>query len=104
MNLSQDTLRGDFFFFSCCSHGRKEKVFAFITIIPSEKNYPGHASTSTAKPKIHVNKLLLCTWWDQLGMIYWELLKPNETIRGDVYRLQLMRVKEAMQKERPIST
>lgn len=64
--------------------------------------YPGHASTSTAKPNIHGKKLMLCIWWDQLGVIYWELLKPNETITGDVYRRQLMRLKEAMQKERPI--
>lgn len=64
--------------------------------------YPGHASTSTAKPNIHGKKLMLCIWWDQLGVIYWELLKPNETITGEVYRRQLMRLKEAMQRERPI--
>ena len=41
---------------------------------------PGHASTSTAKPNIYGKKLLLCIWWDQLGVVYYELLKPNETI------------------------
>jgi len=35
-------------------------------------------------------KLLLCIWWDQLGVVYYELFKPNETITGD--RLQLMRL------------
>jgi len=41
----------------------------------------GHASTSTAKPNIHGKKLMLCIWWDQLGVVYYEL-KPNETITG----------------------
>ncbi|UYV76653.1 SETMAR [Cordylochernes scorpioides] len=44
---------------------------------------PGHASTSTAKPNIHGKKLMLCIWWDQLGVIYYELLQPNETITGE---------------------
>ena len=48
---------------------------------------PGHASTSTAKSNIHGKKLkLLCIWWDQLGIVYYELLKPNETITGALYR------------------
>jgi len=49
--------------------------------------YPGHASTSTAKPNIRSSKLKLCIWWDLLSIIYYELLKPNETITGDLYRL-----------------
>ncbi|UYV77681.1 MTTP [Cordylochernes scorpioides] len=44
---------------------------------------PGHASTSTAKPNIHGKKLMLCIWRDQLGVIYYELLQPNETITGE---------------------
>lgn len=62
---------------------------------------PGHASTSTAKPNIHSAKLMLCIWWDQLGVIYYELLQPNETITGDRYRLQLMRLSRALKEKRP---
>jgi len=47
---------------------------------------PGYASTSTAKPNIHGKNLMLCIWWDQLGVVYYELLKPNETITGALYR------------------
>lgn len=62
---------------------------------------PGHASTSTSKPSIHGCKLLLCIWWDQMGVVYYELLRPNETITGDFYKLQLMRVSEELKKKRP---
>ncbi|GFU80802.1 uncharacterized protein TNCV_515291 [Trichonephila clavipes] len=29
-------------------------------------------------------------WWDQLGVVYYGLLKPTETITGDRYRTQLL--------------
>ena len=51
---------------------------------------PGHALTSSAKPNIHCSKLLLCISWDRQGVIYYELLKTNDTITRDRYRLQLM--------------
>ena len=43
---------------------------------------PSHASTSSAKPNSHGSKLLLCIWWDQQCVIYYELLKTNKTITG----------------------
>lgn len=61
---------------------------------------PGEPSTSVAKPNIHGSKLLLCIWWDQRGVIYYELVKPNETITGDRYRLQLMRLSHALKEKR----
>ena len=33
---------------------------------------------------------MLCIWWDQLGVVYYELLKLNETITEALYRIQLM--------------
>jgi len=61
---------------------------------------PGHALTSTAKPNIYGKKLILCIWWDQLGVVYYELLKPNETITGALYRTQLMRLSRVLKKKR----
>ena len=62
---------------------------------------PNHASTSTAKPNIHDSKVMLCIWWDQLGVVYYELLKPTETITGDRYRKQLMRLSRGLKDKRP---
>ncbi|GFU65146.1 mariner Mos1 transposase [Trichonephila clavipes] len=63
--------------------------------------YPGHASTSTAKPNIHGSKVMFSIWWDQLGVVYYELLKPTETITGDRYRTQLMRLSRALNDKQP---
>ena len=62
---------------------------------------PGHASTSQSKPNIHASKIMLCIWWDQLGVVYYELLSPSETITGAVYRTQLMRLSRALKEKRP---
>ncbi len=38
---------------------------------------------------------------DQIGVVYFELLQPGETITGDRYRLQLMRLSRALKEKRP---
>ena len=71
---------------------------------PKEKKVtgpPSHVSTSTPQPNIHAAKVMLCIWWDQVGVIYYELLKPNETITGEQYRLQLIRLSRALREKRP---
>ena len=35
-------------------------------------------------------------------VIYYELLKPNETITGERYRMQLMRLSRALREKRPL--
>ena len=62
---------------------------------------PGQLSTSTPKLNIHGSKHILCIWWDQQGVVYYELLQPNETIMGDRCRLQLMRLSRALKVKRP---
>ena len=61
---------------------------------------PGHASTSSAKPNIHGAKVMLCNWSDQLGVVYYELLKPSETITGDRCRKYLMHLNQALKEKR----
>ena len=41
---------------------------------------PGEPSTSTARPNRYERKTMLCIWWDQKVVIYYELLKPGETV------------------------
>ena len=56
---------------------------------------------SAARPNIHVAKVMLCFWWDQLGEVDYELLKLSKTIRGDRYRMQLMRLGGALKEKWP---
>ena len=30
---------------------------------------------------------MLCVWWDQEGVIYYELLKPGETVNAHCHQL-----------------
>ena len=71
---------------------------------PKEKKatgLPGHASTSSARTNIHAAKVMLCIYTDQVGVIYYELLKLNETINGERYRTQLMHLSRALREKRP---
>ena len=67
-----------------------------------KKSYvkPGQPAKSTAKPNIHGAKVMLCIWWDQKGVLYYELLKPGKTINGEHYRTQLIRLKRAIAEKR----
>lgn len=62
---------------------------------------PGQPSKSTPKRNIHGKKALLCIWWDQKGVIYHELLKSGQTVTGDLYREQMIRLSRALHEKRP---
>jgi len=44
---------------------------------------------------------MLCIWWDQLGIVYYELLQSNETIIGERYQQQLMQLSRALKQKWP---
>ena len=68
-----------------------------------KKSYvkPGQPAKSPAKPNIDGTKVILCIWWDQKEVLYYELLKPGETVNGERYRTQLIRLKRAIAKTHP---
>ena len=41
---------------------------------------------------------MMCTWWDQEGMVYQELLKPGETIAAIRYKRKLKKLYQALKK------
>jgi len=54
---------------------------------PKKKKYyakPGQSllSTSTSRLNIHGSKML-CIWWNQKDLVYYELLKFGDSITGD---------------------
>jgi len=40
-------------------------------------------------------------WWDQKGVIYYELLKPGETVNTERYRQQMINLNQALCEKRP---
>ena len=81
----------------------KEKQHA--TKITSKNITPNGPRTDTpgrdqSHNRTHVN-VIICIWWAQLGALYYELLKPSETITGDRYRTQFMRLNQELKEKRP---
>ena len=62
---------------------------------------PSHTSTSSVKLNIHGSELLLCIWWDQLEVVYYEMLSLTKTM-GNCYQLQLMCLSWALKKKWPL--
>ena len=40
---------------------------------------------TTSKASLHPEKVMLCTWWDWKGVLYYELLPENQTINCNRY-------------------
>jgi len=57
---------------------------------------PGEPSILTARPNRYGRKTRLCIWWNQKGVIYYELLKPGETINTERYRQQMINLNQAV--------
>nr|KAF6341453.1 hypothetical protein mMyoMyo1_011884 [Myotis myotis] len=62
---------------------------------------PGQPTTSTARPNRLGQKTMLCVWWDQEGVVYYELLKPGETMNTDRYRQKIINLNHALIVKRP---
>jgi len=61
---------------------------------------PAQLSTSSSRPNRFGRKTMLCVCWDQEGVIYYELLKPGETINAYRYHQQLIKLHRALREKR----
>jgi len=61
----------------------------------------GQTPIPTAKDDLHPKKVLLCVWWDSIGIIHFELLKYGQTITAEVYCEQLDRLHKSLTLKRP---
>jgi len=49
-------------------------------IILKGENIMWIQDNSLHQRNIHSSKVMLCIWWDMKGVLYYELLHPNETV------------------------
>ena len=62
---------------------------------------PAQSSTSSSINRFR-RKTMLCVWWDQEGVIYYELLKPGETVNAHRYHhQQLIKLHRTLREKRP---
>lgn len=59
----------------------------------------GEIPRPAVKPSQHPRKVMLCCWWNSRGAIYWELMKPGQTITKEVYIRQLEEVRKALENQ-----
>lgn len=83
--------------------GRHKKTFSQWIITDDEEwiHYDNRKrGKSRAKWNIHGAKEILWIWWDQKDVLYYELLKSDKTITGNLYRIQSIRLKRAITENR----
>ena len=44
---------------------------------------------------------MLCIWWNSKGVLFYEILKPGETVTANLYKGQLQKLNEKIQVLRP---
>lgn len=68
-----------------------------------KKSYvdPGSKAKSTARPDRFGRKAMLCVFWDQRGVIWYDLLQPGQTVNSERYQQQLADLNEAIRQKRP---
>ena len=58
-------------------------------------------ATPHTKTCTHPQKIMLCIWWNNEGVLYYELLSWGVTITADIYCQQLGRLADAIQEKGP---
>ena len=58
----------------------------YATIIRSIKNHGAGQVNHQHRQQSRIHGAKLCIWWDQLDVVYYEILQSNETITGERYQ------------------
>ena len=111
MNWTRDRWRGAKIHVKFCSNDTKEKSFLHRIVTEDKKwiffENPkrkkswvdlGAPFTSTARLNRFGRKTMLRVWWDQKGVVYYELLKPGETVNTKRYQQQLIDLNRSLLK------
>ncbi|UYV72294.1 SETMAR [Cordylochernes scorpioides] len=62
---------------------------------------PANFQNRRLGPIASEKKAMLCVWWDQTGVVYFELLKPGEMVNTSRYEQQMHSLREALNEKRP---
>ncbi|UYV79223.1 hypothetical protein LAZ67_17001623, partial [Cordylochernes scorpioides] len=73
------------------SNPMRQKSWGLLGQFPKRKPRPNRLG----------KKAMLCVWWDQTGVVYFELLKPGETVNTSRYEQQMHSLREALNEKRP---
>ena len=62
---------------------------------------PDESGPLSPKRNIYCSKVMLCIWWDQKGIVYYELIQPGTTINAQLYKEKLTQLSLELQHKRP---
>ncbi|XP_020285174.1 histone-lysine N-methyltransferase SETMAR-like [Pseudomyrmex gracilis] len=77
------------------------KWIVYTNVIQKRHRNPESNLSVTPKVISRPKKILLCVWWDWKGILFYELLPPNQLINSDKYCSQLDRLNENIKEKRP---
>lgn len=60
------------------------------------------AAQTVAQPALTTTKVLLCVWWDWMGIIHFELLPDGQTLNSELHCQQLTRLRQSIYTNRPV--
>lgn len=69
--------------FACEQLLERQRWKGFFHCIVKIKRYSSYTPTSTYKSNIQSSKVKLCIWWDQLGVLHYEVQTPAVKITGN---------------------
>ncbi|UYV74228.1 SETMAR [Cordylochernes scorpioides] len=82
-------------------HEKKSFLHRIKSYAPKVMGLPGQFPKQTPRPNCFGKKAMLCVWWDQTGVVYFEFLKPGETVNTSRYEQQMHSLREAVNEKRP---